>query len=94
MHYIKTQTYGLGCLLLITDYISKALNNGEFCIEIFLDLKKAFDVCSHPILLKKLEKIGISGPTLNLFRSYLSNRTQRIETNGILSQPMSINISV
>ena len=30
-------------LLLTTDYISKALNNGEYCIGVFLDLKKTFD---------------------------------------------------
>jgi signal recognition particle subunit SEC65 len=37
-------------LLQIVNYISKALNDGNFCIGVFLDLKKAFDVCSHEIL--------------------------------------------
>jgi exonuclease III len=38
-------------LLHVTDYITKALNKGDYCIALFLDLKKAFDVCSHEILL-------------------------------------------
>ena len=72
-------------LLLVTDYISKAINEGDYCIGIFLDLKKPFDGCSHPILLKKLERVGIKGTTLNWFKSYLSNRTQKVEIDGQLS---------
>jgi hypothetical protein len=34
------------CLVLATNFISKALNNGEYSIGLFLDLRKAFDVCS------------------------------------------------
>jgi hypothetical protein len=43
-------------LIQVVDYISKALNDNMYCIGIFLDLRKAFDVCSHDILLKKLKK--------------------------------------
>jgi len=38
----------------IVNFVTKALNDSEFCIGVFLDLRKAFDVCSHDILLKKL----------------------------------------
>jgi hypothetical protein len=41
-------------LIQIVNYISDALNDNMYCVGIFLDLKKAFDVCSHEILLKKL----------------------------------------
>ena len=74
--------------------MSKALNNGDFCIGVFLDLKRAFDVCYHQILIKKLAKIGLSGHTLNWFKSYLSNRTQRVLISGELSDPRPIDISV
>jgi hypothetical protein len=32
-------------LLQIVNYISDALNDNMYCVGIFLDLKKAFDVC-------------------------------------------------
>jgi hypothetical protein len=40
------------------------MNDKKYCIGLFLDLKKAFDVCSHDILLKKLKKYGINGNAL------------------------------
>ena len=56
-------------LLLVTDYISKAMNDGEFCTGVFLDLKKAFDVCSHSIILRKLQNFGIKNNKLKWFEA-------------------------
>ena len=81
-------------LLHLTNYVSKALNDDEFCIGIFLDLKKAFDVVPHDILLKKLNYLGVNDNALAWFNSYLSGRTQCVNINGILSSPRNINISV
>jgi hypothetical protein len=81
-------------LLQILTYVSKALNDGNFCIGVFLDLKKAFDVCSHTILLKKLSKMGITGTALQWFENYLSGRTQFVEVNGCKSDARELNISV
>jgi hypothetical protein len=41
-------------LMHIVNYITNALNDGMYCLGVFLDLRKAFGVCSHEILLKKL----------------------------------------
>ena len=81
-------------LLQVTNYISDALNHGMFCIGIFINLRKAFDVCSHKILLKKLKNLCISGVNLKWFESYLSDRLQRVEINGKLSEEKCFNISV
>jgi Reverse transcriptase (RNA-dependent DNA polymerase) len=81
-------------LLHVTDYIAKALNKGDYCIALFLDLKKAFDVVSHEILIQKLQKFGISGTTLDWFKSYLKDRSQIVDIDGNLSEPCNISISV
>ena len=47
----------------------------------FIDIRKAFDSVNHEILLGKLEHCGVRGQTLQLLRSYLSNRMQYISAN-------------
>ena len=56
-------------ILQVTNYITDALNSNHFCIAMFIDLRKAFDVCSHEILLKKLTLMGINGIALQWFES-------------------------
>jgi hypothetical protein len=81
-------------LMHILNYVTTALNDGMYCIGIFLDLKKAFDVCSHRILLAKLQKMGIQETALKWFKNYLSGRSQSVDINNVLSDPLAIDISV
>lgn len=55
----------------LLDKIIYAINNDKYVLAIFLDLAKAFDTVDHRILLYKLERAGVRGPTLNLIKSYL-----------------------
>jgi hypothetical protein len=43
----------------LTNYIYTALNDKKYCIGLFLDLRKAFDVCSHNILLKNYVNMAL-----------------------------------
>jgi hypothetical protein len=81
-------------LLHIVNYVTEALNDGNYSVGVFLDLKKAFDVCSHSILLKKLKKMGINGITLKWFENYLKGRSQKVDINGHLSSEQELDISV
>ncbi len=81
-------------LIHLTNYIGNALNNGNFCIGVFLDLRKAFDTCSHSILLTKLSKLGVNGTALQWFNSYLKNRFQCVEVNNARSNYAKIDCGV
>ena len=53
-----------------------------------LDLSAASDTLDHAILLRRLEStFGISGLALSWFESYLSDRTQSVVVDGLMSTP-------
>ena len=72
----------------------KNLDGGLSTCAIFLDLAKAFDTVSHTILLRKLEKYGIRGNSLNLLKSYLNGRSQFVKINNSSSAYMEIEFGV
>ena len=64
---------------IVVEQIHEAFKSGEFTLAVFIDLSKAFDTVDHQILVKKLEKYGLSGEILEWFSNYLTNRKQFIE---------------
>lgn len=54
------------------------LENNNLALGFFLDLSKAYDCIDHDYLLFKMEKYGIRGNVNDWFKSYLSNRKQRV----------------
>lgn len=78
----------------LTKYITEHLDTNKKILTIFLDLSKAFDTVAHPILLNKLEKIGIRGVSLRLLENYLTNRTQQVKIKNTYSEEREIKIGV
>lgn len=78
----------------LTSTILEHLNNKAKTLAIFLDLSKAFDTVSVPILLSKLEVIGIRGHSLKIFQSYLSNRSQIVTIDNTTSEEASVTYGV
>jgi len=62
----------------LTDNILKALDNKYMVGGICCDLTKAFDCVDHDILLGKFQYYSIKGNALNLIKSYLKDRYQRV----------------
>ena len=65
-----------------------------FNLVVFLDLKKAFDTVNHEILLRKMEIYGVTGNALNLMKSYLTDRKQICQLNGVSSTENQIGCGI
>jgi len=63
----------------LTDSVLSSLNLRQQIGGIFCDLSKAFDCVNHKILLAKLCHYGIRGVSLNWFKTYITNRKQKVK---------------
>ena len=78
-------------LLKITNTIYENTENKKISLLILLDLSKAFDSVSHPILLNKMSLLNIDA---FWFDDYLKNRFQSVRHGPILSSPIEIRFGV
>ena len=69
----------------LIDHIMGYLDSSKLPVSVFLDLSKAFGTLNYAILLVKMKYYGFSGTSLNWFRSYLTDRNQFTEFNGVKS---------
>ena len=69
-------------LIHFTNKVSNALNNGQFNLSIFIDLKKAFDTVNFDILLNKLSNYGVKNVENTWFKNYLTDRVQFVQLPG------------
>ena len=79
----------------IYDNLIKNVDKGFYSCCIFLDLSKAFDTVDHHILLCRLQNyLGIRGKSLNLIKSYLTNRRQYTKISNHFSDKLETNCGV
>ena len=69
-------------LLKCVETCKVAIDNGGFAGALLMDLSKAFDSLDHELLLAKMHAYGFSRSALTFIHSYLSNKKQRVNTNG------------
>ena len=66
-------------LIKVKDDILRSIDNQKITYLILLDLSAAFDTVSHHLLLNRLKHhFGIHGTVLKWFRSYMTDRSQKI----------------
>lgn len=76
--------------LLVTDQIYRAIDEKKLTAMVLIDLSKAFDSICHLSLLNKMHNIGTSGPALEWFKSYLSDRSQSTRIGPSLSSSLPV----
>ena len=82
-------------LIKVMNDILLKMNSQHVILLILLDFSAAFDTVYHGILLERLsDEVGIRWTALNWFRSYLSDRSQRVSVHGVLSRPFDLNCGV
>ena len=84
----------LTALIEATNDWSINIDRGNLNGVVFIDLKKAFDTIDHEIILRKLTCYGFDTHTLKWFESYFSNRYQKCNVNGHLSNPLPVTCGV
>ena len=72
-------------LIKITDDWRHARDEKQEVGIVAIDLSKAFDSVCHSLLLAKMKVYGVKDSALQLIKSYLSDRKQRVRCNGLYS---------
>ena len=80
-------------LTYLSDRLKMNIDKGMYTGVILLDLQKAFDTVDHVILENKLKAIGCDD-CVNWFHSYLCNRSQFVNVNGVVSSSQVISCGV
>ena len=79
---------GMSTSMAIFDVV-KALytnwNGKEYSGCVFIDFSKAFDTIDHNILFRKLKLYGLDQNSINFFKMYMTNRSQKTTVNGCTS---------
>lgn len=81
-------------LLLTYNFVSSGLDAGYVVDVVLFDFSKAFDVVNHPVLLQKLQSIGITGSLLVWIASFLVGRSMRVSVAGVKSSPRDVKSGV
>jgi len=82
------------CLIHLTDYVKQNMDKGLYTGMVLLDLQKAFDTVNHSILCNKLKAIGLNSIAVEWFTSYLSERSQLVNVNGVSSASTHVTCGV
>ena len=72
----------------------KSLDGGKVVGAIFMDLKKAFELVNHNLLLSKLENFNISNDTICWFASFLQARVQCVKVAQDKSPLLNIQMGI
>ena len=74
--------------------INNGKKNKKIVAAVFIDVSKAFDSCSHNIIISKFKSTGLDEIGVKLIKNYLSNRKQSVQIRLHTSGEIIIEIGV
>ena len=74
----------------MVDLWLKAAEDQELSATLLLDLSAAFDLVDHSVLLRKLKLYNLSDKSVDLIKSYLSDRKQIVQVETKVSDAIDI----
>ena len=86
---IKGRSTVSAIVTLLDDWVYD-LEDGKNLAMLILDQSAAYDLISHPILIKKLRILGLDPHAIGYFTSYLENRSQKVVVDTFKSEEMFI----
>lgn len=81
-------------LLVYTSYLFEGIDGNKQIDSVYTDFRKAFDRVDHKLLLEKIAFNGIRGDLWRWFKSYITNRTQKVVISGYESDFVTISSGV
>ena len=82
-------------VLSVMEELLSSMDKRLVSLVALLDLSAAFDTIDHNILLSRLQhSFGFSGTVLKWFSSYLSDRTQCVSIDNVMSSPSPLKYGV
>jgi len=82
-------------LLKVQTDIATSIGNGDVTLLVMLDLSAAFDTIDHQVLRETLvSDFGVTGKVLSWIMSYLSDRSQQVLIENVMSEPVKLKYGV
>lgn len=78
-------------LTLINTVASHLQQKSAFVRILFIDLTSAFNTMRTDILIGRLSTLGVNGGLIHWFRDFLTDRPQRVNMNGAVSDEIIVN---
>ena len=80
--FLPNRNTTLASLKFVNDILPSYNSMGNTTPALFIDFRKAFDTLDRPLLLKKLNRMGIRGTSNDLLKSYFDNRKQFVNDSS------------
>lgn len=78
------------CLFNFYYHVTSLLDKSRQVDVIFFDLKSAFDLVQHDLLIDTLRDINVPGDILSFFKSFLSGRSQTVKFRTSMSRKVRV----